>query len=81
MPACHSQLKQRVSVWENSVPILLAVLCVGLLELVQVAKLDSSMATVVSDIQEIKVDSKERLNNIEQRLRQVELKLYNQPAP
>ena len=74
--------QQRVNVWENSVPILLAAACVGLAGLfVQVAKLDSSMATGVSDIQEIKIDSKERLNNIEQRLRQVELKLYNQPAP
>lgn len=61
---------------ENSVPILLGAACVGLAGLfVQVAKLDSSMSTVVQDIQELKLDSKDRLNRIEERVRDLELKI------
>lgn len=73
--------QQKYNVVESSVPILLAAACVGLAGLfVQVAKLDNSMTTVVSDIQEIKVDSKERLNDLEQRIRQVEMKIWQVPA-
>lgn len=64
------------NVWENSVPILLGAACVGLAGLfVQVAKLDASMSVVVSDIQELKLDSKDRLNLLEARVRELEMKM------
>lgn len=60
---------------ENSVPILLGAACVGLAGLfVQVAKLDSYMSTVVRDIQELKIDSKDRINRLEIRVRDLEMK-------
>lgn len=68
-------VSQKASIWENSVPILLGAACVGLAGLfVQVAKLDASMTVVVSDIQELKLDSKDRLNALETRVRALELK-------
>ena len=64
------------SVWENSVPILLSAACVGLAGLfVQTAKLDASMSVVVSDIQELMLDSKDRLNLLEARVRALELRI------
>lgn len=41
----------------------------------QVAKLEQLVNTVVSDIQELKNDSKERLNDLEHRVRQIEVKV------
>lgn len=59
--------------WNQAVPALLSCACVGLAGLfVQVAKLDASMNTVVQDIQELKNDSKERLNDLEVRVRNLE---------
>jgi len=60
---------------ENSVPILLGAACIGLAGLfVQVAKLDSHMSSVIRDIQELKVDSKDRINELERRVRDLEMK-------
>ena len=58
----------------QAVPALLAAAVIGLAGLfVQVAKLDQSVNTVVSDIQELKNDSKERLSDIETRVRTLEM--------
>ena len=44
----------------------------------QVAKLDQSVNTVAADIQELKNDSKERLSDLEARVRQIEMRVgYN----
>ena len=44
----------------------------------QVAKLDQSVGTVAADIQELKNDSKERLSDLETRVRQIEMRVgYN----
>lgn len=56
------------------VPALLTAAVVGLAGLfMQVAKLDQSVSTVAADIQELKNDSKERLSDLETRVRQIEL--------
>jgi hypothetical protein len=39
----------------------------------QVAKLDQSVSTVAADIQELKNDSKERLTDLETRVRHIEM--------
>jgi hypothetical protein len=58
----------------QAVPALLATAVVGLGGLfIQVAKLDQSVNTVAADIQELKVDSKERLSDIETRVRMLEM--------
>jgi hypothetical protein len=58
------------------VPALLTAAVVGLAGLfMQVAKLEQLVNTVVSDIQELKNDSKERLNDLEHRVRQIEVKV------
>jgi len=41
----------------------------------QVAKLDQSVNTVAADIQELKNDSKERLADLEGRVRQIEMRI------
>lgn len=58
------------------VPALLTAAVVGLAGLfMQVAKLEQLVNTVVSDIQELKNDSKERLNDLESRVRQIEVQV------
>ena len=58
------------------VPALLTAAVVGLAGLfMQVAKLEQLVNTVVADIQELKNDSKERLNDLEHRVRQIEVKV------
>jgi hypothetical protein len=58
------------------VPALLTAAVVGLAGLfMQVAKLDQSVNTVAADIQELKNDSKERLSDLETRVRQIEMQV------
>jgi hypothetical protein len=58
------------------VPALLTAAVVGLAGLfMQVAKLDQSVNTVAADIQELKNDSKERLSDLEARVRQIEMRV------
>ena len=62
--------------FNQAVPALLATAVIGLGGLfIQVAKLDQSVNTVAADIQELKNDSKERLNNLENRVRVIEMRL------
>jgi hypothetical protein len=60
--------------WNQAVPALLTAAVLGLGGLfMQVAKLDQSVSTVAADIQELKNDSKERLSDLEDRVRQIEM--------
>lgn len=60
--------------FNQAVPALLTAAVLGLGGLfMQVAKLDQSVNTVVADIQELKNDSKERLADLEDRVRQIEM--------
>lgn len=62
--------------WNQAVPALLTAAVIGLGGLfVQVAKLEQSVNTVASDIQELKNDSRERLSDLETRVRHIEMKL------
>ena len=62
------------SPFSQMVPALLTAAVVGLAGLFkQVAKLDQSVSTVAADIQELKNDSKERLADLEGRVRQIEM--------
>jgi hypothetical protein len=62
------------SPFSQIVPALLTAAVVGLAGLfIQVAKLDQSVNTVAADIQELKNDSKERLSDIETRVRNLEM--------
>jgi len=62
------------SPFSQMVPALLTAAVVGLAGLfMQVAKLDQSVNTVAADIQELKNDSKERLSDIETRVRNLEM--------
>jgi len=66
--------KQPESPFTQMVPALLTAAVVGLAGLfIQVAKLDQSVNTVAADIQELKNDSKERLSELETRVRQIEM--------
>ena len=67
------------SPFSQMVPALLTAAVVGLAGLfMQVAKLDQSVNTVAADIQELKNDSKERLSDLETRVRQIEMRVgYN----
>jgi len=66
--------KQPESPFTQMVPALLTAAVVGLAGLfMQVAKLDQSVNTVAADIQELKNDSKERLSDLEGRVRSLEL--------
>jgi len=71
--------KQPESPFTQMVPALLTAAVVGLAGLfMQVAKLDQSVNTVAADIQELKNDSKERLSDLETRVRQIEMRVgYN----
>ncbi len=60
--------------FNQAVPALLTAAVLGLGGLfMQVAKLDQSVNTVAQDIQELKNDSKERLSDLENRVRQLEM--------
>lgn len=64
------------SPFSQMVPALLTAAVVGLAGLfMQVAKLDQSVSTVAADIQELKNDSKERLADLEGRVRQIEMQV------
>jgi hypothetical protein len=68
--------KAAESPFTQMVPALLTAAVVGLAGLfMQVAKLDQSVSTVAADIQELKNDSKERLSDIEARVRTLEMSL------
>lgn len=70
----HAAAPQPSNLINQAVPALLATAVVGLGGLfIQVAKLDQSVNTVAADIQELKVDSKERLSDIETRVRMLEM--------
>mgnify|MGYP000285160645 CR=1 FL=1 len=71
--------KSPESPFTQMVPALLTAAVVGLAGLfMQVAKLDQSVNTVAADIQELKNDSKERLSDLETRVRQIEMRVgYN----
>jgi len=75
----HIAAKPPESPFTQIVPALLTAAVVGLAGLfIQVAKLDQSVNTVVADIQELKNDSKERLSDLETRVRQIEMRVgYN----
>jgi len=71
--------KQPESPFTQIVPALLTAAVVGLAGLfIQVAKLDQSVSTVAADIQELKNDSKERLSDLEGRVRQIEMTIGRQ---
>ena len=64
------------SPFTQMVPALLTAAVVGLAGLfMQVAKLDQSVNTVAADIQELKNDSKERLSDLEGRVRTLEMSI------
>lgn len=64
----------------QAVPALLATAVIGLGGLfIQVAKLDQSVNTVAADIQELKNDSKERLSDLESRVRHIEMQIGPKP--
>jgi hypothetical protein len=68
--------KKPESPFTQMVPALLTAAVVGLAGLfMQVAKLDQSVNTVAADIQELKNDSKERLSDLETRVRQIEMRV------
>ena len=70
------QSSQPPNPFNQAVPALLATAVVGLGGLfIQVAKLDQSVNTVAADIQELKNDSKERLSDLEARVRIIETRL------
>jgi hypothetical protein len=64
------------SPFNQVVPALLTAAVVGLAGLfIQVAKLDQSVSTVAADIQELKNDSRERLSDLETRVREIEMRV------
>jgi hypothetical protein len=70
----HAAAPQPPNLINQAVPALLATAVIGLGGLfIQVAKLDQSVSTVAADIQELKNDSKERLSDLEARVRQIEM--------
>jgi hypothetical protein len=72
----HAGTPQPSNLINQAVPALLATAVIGLGGLfIQVAKLDQSVNTVAADIQELKNDSKERLSDLETRVRQIEMRV------
>lgn len=66
------------NLFNQAVPALLTAAVIGLGGLfMQVAKLDQSVGTVAADIQELKNDSKERLSDLETRVRHIEMTVGN----
>ena len=58
----------------QAVPALLVAAVVGLCGLfLQVTKIETGLATVLEDVRELKNDSKERLNDIDRRVRALEM--------
>jgi len=58
----------------QSVPALLVAAVIGLCGLfLQVTKIETGLLTVLEDVRELKVDSKERLTDIERRVRSLEM--------
>jgi hypothetical protein len=69
---------ERPNAFNQAVPALLTTAVIGLGGLfMQVAKLDQSVSTVAADIQELKNDSKERLSDLETRVRHIEMTVGN----
>jgi hypothetical protein len=76
----HAAPPQAPNPFNQAVPALLTAAVVGLGGLfMQVAKLDQSVNTVAADIQELKNDSKERLADLEGRVRQIEMTIGRRP--
>ena len=70
----HAAPAEVANPWNQAIPALLVAAVLGLGGLfMQVAKLDQSVNTVAADIQELKNDSKERLSDLEGRVRQIEM--------
>ena len=70
----YAAAPEPVNPFNQAVPALLTAAVIGLGGLfMQVAKLDQSVSTVAADIQELKNDSKERLSDLEMRVRQIEM--------
>lgn len=63
------------STWvSQAVPALLVAAVVGLCGLfLQVTKIEAGLGTVLEDVRELKNDSKERLNDIDRRVRSLEM--------
>lgn len=58
----------------QAVPALLVAAVVGLCGLfLQVTKIEAGLGTVLEDVRELKNDSKERLNDIDRRVRSLEM--------
>jgi hypothetical protein len=58
----------------QAVPALLVAAVVGLCGLfLQVTKIETGLGTVLEDVRELKNDSKERLNDIDRRVRALEM--------
>jgi hypothetical protein len=59
---------------QQAVPALLVAAVVGLCGLfLQVTKIETGLGTVLEDVRELKNDSKERLNDIDRRVRALEM--------
>ncbi len=75
----HAAAPEHPNPFNQAVPALLTAAVVGLGGLfMQVAKLDQSVSTVAADIQELKNDSKERLADLESRVRIIEMTVGRQ---
>lgn len=75
----HAIAPEHPNPFNQAVPALLTAAVVGLGGLfMQVAKLDQSVSTVAADIQELKNDSKERLADLESRVRIIEMTVGRQ---
>jgi len=58
----------------QSVPALLVAAVIGLCGLfLQVTKIETGLLRVLEDVRELKIDSKERLTDIERRVRSLEM--------
>ena len=58
----------------QSVPALLVAAVIGLCGLcLQVTKIETGLLKVLDDVRELKIDSKERLTDIERRVRSLEM--------
>ena len=71
----HAPAPAEPPVWlAQAVPALLVAAVVGLCGLfLQVTKIETGLATVLDDVRELKNDSKERLNDIDRRVRALEM--------
>lgn len=71
----HAPAPAEQSTWvAQAVPALLVAAVLGLCGLfLQVTKIETGLATVLEDVRELKNDSKERLNDIDRRVRALEM--------